>query len=184
MKIRNRALFNLGLCFLAFAVLTVLAGCSAPTFLTDLEAIVPIASGAVGSILALIGTFAGQPELIAVSSAITAVAAKAEADMKVLESAIAAYKANPSDTVLQDIEAAINSAQGSLSAILQVNGLPTQQATSIAALVAAINQQLQALLSVLPVFNSQTAGQQLSVTKPISAAAFKAQIDAITAPAS
>ena len=184
MQIRNRALFNLGLCFIAFAVLTVLAGCSAPTFLTDLEAVVPVAAAGMGSILVLIGKFSGQPELVDVSAAITTVATKAEADIKLIEASIAAYKANPSDTVLQDVEAAIQTAQGSLKAILQVNGVPPEQASSIAALVAAMNQQFDALLSVLPIFNSQTAGQQLSVTKPISAAAFKAQIDAITAPAS
>ncbi len=175
---KNRFVLNLGLAFLALSACMVLAGCAAPTFLTDLEEIIPVASAAVGSILTIIGTFSGQPELTIVGSAINAVASKAEADLKTVSTLINEYKANPSDTVLQNVENAINTAIGSLSAILQVNGLPAQQAQQITAIVTAVNQQMQALLTILPVFNSQTAGQQIAVTKPISASDFKAKVNA------
>lgn len=182
MQIRNRFLFNLGLCLLAFTVVGLVTGCAAPTFLTDLEQIIPIASAAVAGILSIIGSFAGQPELLAVSAAISAVAGKVEADLKTVDTLIASYKQNPNDTVLQNIESAINTAIGSLQAVLQVNGVPSAEAAKISALVNAITQQLEALLTVLPVFNSTTAGQQLSVRKPVSAVDFKAQIAAIVPP--
>ena len=179
MRIRNRSLFNFGLALLVLSACFVVAGCAAPAFLTDLEEIVPVASAAVAGILSIIGSFSGQPELLAVSAAISAVVAKAAADLKTVSALIDAYKSNPSDTLLQKVEAAINTAIGSLSAVLQVNGLPATQAQQISALVSAVNQQLQALLTVLPVFNSATTGQQVTIQKPISASDFKAQVSAI-----
>lgn len=179
MKVQNRSMFNLGLALLAFSALMLMAGCAAPTFLTDLEEIIPVASSAVAGILTIIGSFSSQPELVVVATAINTMASKAEADLKIVTAFIDQYKANPNDTILQNIEGAINTAMSSLSAVLQVNGVPAQQAQQIAALVNAINMQLEALLTVLPVFNSQTAGQQIAVTKPIGAATFKAQIAAV-----
>lgn len=165
--------------FVGIATVMSLTGCAAPAFLTDLEQIIPIAAAGVSGILSIIATFAGQPELAVVAAGITAIASKVQADLQTVNTLISQYQSNPSDTLLENIENEINTVIPQLSAILQVNGLPQAEAAQVQSLVSAIVQQLEALLSVLPVFKSSTAGQSLSVLKPITAENFKTKLDAI-----
>jgi hypothetical protein len=176
MKISNITLFRFGCAMLMLSAFMVICGCSAPEFLTDLEQIIPVAISAVTGILAILGSATGNPAIISAAAAANLIANKVEAGLSEIEKLIAQYKANPNDTLLEQIEGLISTANADLASLLQVEGLPQASATLIAGVVQAVTAQLEALLSVLPVFKTSTAGQQLAVTKPVSAATFKAQV--------
>jgi hypothetical protein len=183
LAIYRRPLFTFGCIALCFSALCLITGCGVPTFLTDLEGIIPVAASAVTGILALIGGLTGNAELEAAAAAINAIVAKVDAELEEVNNLITTYKSNPSDTALENIEAAINEVNADLAKILEIGGIPTTLAQTIQNVVQAVTTQLEALLSVIPVFKASTAGASLSVLKPITAAAFKAQVHAALKPA-
>jgi hypothetical protein len=169
--------------FLACASLTTIlfvSGCAAGAFLTDLESVVPIALTGITAVLSILAGV--DPALAPVVAILTPLATKIESDLNELKSLQEDYKSNASEGTLTSIETLITTITGDLSTLLQTNGLPAAQATQVQAIATALNSELQNLLTTLPVFSSATAGQTLSVTKPIPAAAFKAKIAAATAP--
>lgn len=174
----RRGLFVLGCALLSFSALCLITGCGVPTFLTDLETIIPVAGSAISGILALIGGLTGNVAVEAAATEINVIVTKIDAEFTQINTLITNYKANPSDTLLENIEAGIAEVNADLANILEVAGLPAALATTIQNVVQAVVNQLNALLSVIPVFKSSTAGASLSVLKPVSAAAFKSQIHA------
>jgi hypothetical protein len=169
----------IGASFLFFASLTTIlfvSGCAAGAFLTDLESVVPIALTGITAVLSILAGV--DPALVPVVAILTPMATKIESDLNELKSLQEDYKSNASEGTLTSIETLITTITGDLSTLLQTNGLPAAQAAQVQAIATALNSELQNLLTTLPVFSSATAGQTLSVTKPIPAAAFKAKIAA------
>jgi hypothetical protein len=153
-------------------------GCSAPSFLTDLEMIVPIAGSGVAGLLAILASVTGSGT--AAASSIQAIVTKVDSEFTNLNQLIASYKSNPDDTALENIETAVNETVADLKQILDIAGLPDGTATKVQAVVQALVGQLEAMLSVIPVLKSSTAGQTLpQVVKPVAAATFKANIHEI-----
>jgi hypothetical protein len=179
MTIRHPRRFQLGICLLAFSALCTLTGCAGPQFISDLLAIIPIAGSAIAGVLSIVASFSGNPELAIVGGLITAAVTKVDATLEEANKLIKQYQSAPDETVLQRIEELLQTAVDDLKTVLTVDGVPASQAARIAALVNAVVGQIEALLSVLPVFKSNTAGQSLAVVKPIAAANFKTQIQAI-----
>lgn len=179
----RRLLFIGGCVLLVLPALLFVTGCGVPTFLTDLETIIPVAASAITGILAIIGGLTGNVELEVASAAISAIVTKVDAEFEQINSLIVNYKSNPSDTLLENIEAVVNEVNADLANILTIAGLPANLSTTIANVVKAVTTQLEALLSVIPVFKSSTAGASLAVIKPVNAVAFKAQIQAALKPA-
>ena len=107
---------------------------------------------------------------------------KIDSEFTQINTLISDYKSSPSDTLLENIEAAITEVNADLANMLEIAGLPSGIATTIQNVVQAVLTQLNALLSVIPVFKSSTAGASLAVVKPITATAFKAQIHAALTP--
>lgn len=173
----HRALFVFGCAILTLTAMVFITGCGVPTFLTDLETIVPVAAGAVSGLLAILGGITGNAAETAAAEAINVIVAKIDDEFTELNSLIAEYKSNPNDTLLENIEAAVQEVTSDLSNILTIAGLPTNVATTIQNVVQAVLTQLNALLSIIPVFKSSTAGASLAVVKPIAAADFKKQIN-------
>jgi hypothetical protein len=169
--------------FLVSAFLTSIlcvTGCAAAAFLTDLESVIPIALTGITGILSILAGI--DPELSPAVAIVTPIIQKVEADLTTVKQLQAEYKSNASESVLEQIEAAVNEIIGNLNTVLQTNGLPTDEAAKISAIATAVNAELQAVLSTLPVFQASTAGQTLSVTKPSAAADFQAKINAVVAP--
>jgi hypothetical protein len=182
MKIRNRALFTFGVTLVMLSACALVTGCGVPTFLTDLESIIPIAGSAIAGLLAILG--AVDPGFAAAAAAVQVIVTKVDAELTVLNTLIADYKSNPSDTVLEQIESGVNEVVADLKSILTTAGLPDGASSKIQLIVQAVVTQLEALLSVIPVLKGSTAGQTLpTVVKPVSASAFKAQIHAVLTPA-
>jgi hypothetical protein len=159
-----------------------MSGCAAGAFLTDLESVIPIALSGITGILTILSTV--DPALAPVVTILTALATKIETDLTTVKALQAEYKSNASEGTLADIEGLITTITGDLATLTQTNGLPAAEATQVQAIAVALNAQLQALISTLPVLQASTAGQTLTVTKPIAAADFQAQITAATTKAS
>jgi hypothetical protein len=175
----RRGLFAFGCILLCASALCLITGCGVPSFLTDLESIIPVTASAITGILALVGGLTGNAELEAAAAAINAIVTKVDAELDEINSLITAYKANMTDeTKLQQIEDGINEVNADLAKILTIGGLPATLAQTVQNVVQAVTTQLEALLSVIPIFKSSTAGASLAVVKPVNAATFKAQIQA------
>jgi hypothetical protein len=169
--------------FLASAFLTAIlcvTGCAAGAFLTDLESVIPIALTGITGILSILAGV--DPALSPVVNIITPIIQKVEADLTTVKALQAEYKSNANENTLAQIESMVTSITEDLNTVLQTNGLPADVATKISAIATAINSELQAVISTLPVLQASTAGQTLTVTKPSAAADFKAKIEAVTAP--
>jgi hypothetical protein len=175
MKVQHRNLYRLGLILVLFSATACIIGCSAPSFLTDMEMIVPIAGSAVAGLLALLASVTGAGASAA--SSIQAIVTKVDSEFTNLNQLIASYKANPDDNTLDTIETAVNAVVADLKQILDIAGLPDGTSTKVQAVVQVVVGQLEAMLSVIPVLKSSTAGQTLpQVVKPVAAATFKANI--------
>ncbi|MDW5265930.1 MULTISPECIES: hypothetical protein [Acidobacteriaceae] len=178
MKVQNRNLYRLGMILVLFSVTACIMGCSAPSFLTDLEMIVPIAGSAVAGLLALLSSVTGSGASAAAS--IQSIVTKVDGEFTDLNQLIASYKTNPADSTLENIEVAVNEVVTDLKQILDIAGLPDTTSTKVNAVVQEVVGQLEAMLSVIPVLKSSTAGQTLTqVVKPVAAATFKANIHGI-----
>lgn len=172
----HRVLFVVGCMLVCFAGCMVMSGCAAPAWLTELEQIPLVAGSALAGILSILGSFTGNAELTEVSALISGLVNKVQASIGVVNEGISEYKGSPSDSTLTKIEDALTDALSNLQQLLTVDGLPAAQAQQITTLSQALYEQLQAMLTLLPVFKTSTAGQSLAVLKPISAADFHAKI--------
>ena len=173
----HRGLFRALFLFCVSATIILYAsGCTSPQFITDLESVVPIALSGITGILSILASV--DPALAPVAAVLTPIATKIETDLTTLKSLQAEYKSNASEGTLADIESLANTISADLGTLTQANGLPAAEAAQVSATATAINQELQAVISTLPVFQAATAGQTLTVTKPVTAAAFKAKIAA------
>lgn len=172
-------------CFaLSIFCIAMLAGCSAPAFLADLESILPLVGTGITGLLAILGADLKDPALTAAATEAQGILTAASAELDNINTIVADYKANPSDTLLEEIETAVNTFKANLASTLTVAGLSAATAATIQNTVNTLTTQLENLLSTLPVFKTSTAGVTLTVTKPIPAAAFKAEIHAaLTTPA-
>lgn len=177
----HRGLFVFGCAMLTLCALVLVTGCGVPTFLTDLETIIPIAGGAISGILAIVGGLTGDAAVVAAGVAVQAIVTKVDDEFTQINDLITQYKSSPNDTLLENIETAVGEVAADLQNILTIAGLPTDVASTIQGVVQAVLAQLNALLSVIPVFKASTAGASLAVVKPINAAAFKAQVNAALA---
>jgi hypothetical protein len=179
---RHRGAVNAA--FLVCASLTLMlyvTGCAAGSFLTDLESVIPIALSGITGILSILG--AVDPALAPVLAIVTPFVQKIQTNLQEAKTLADAYKTNANEGTLADIESLVTTATGDLATLLKTDGLPAAEAAQIGAIATAINAELQALLSTLPVLSSTTAGQTLTVVKPSTAAVFSAKIAAATTPA-
>ena len=179
----HRGLFRALFLFCVSATIILYAsGCTAGAFLTDLESVVPIALTGITAILNILAGI--DPALAPAVAVITPIATKIETDLSSVQSLQKQYQANASEGTLAAIEGLINTITGDLNTLTQENGLPAAEAAQVSSIATVLNEQLQAVISTLPVLQAATAGQTLTVTKPVTAAAFKAKIAAAkTAPA-
>ena len=169
--------------FLVCASLTTilfLSGCAAGAFLTDLESVLPVALTGVTGILSILAGI--DPALVPAAAIATALVTKIQADLTEAKSLQEQYKANADEGTLADIESLITTTTGNLDTLLQTEGLPAAEAAQVQATATALNSELQALLSTLPVLSSSTAGQTLTVVKPSATADFQAKVTAALTP--
>lgn len=176
----RHSIFTIGCLMIVFGATMLVTGCSAPTFLTDLEAVIPTISFGLGGILTLIGGLTKNPAYATAATEIEAVAQKVDDEVEQINELIAAYKKSPDDTTLANIEAGINEVVADLQPLLAPIGLPASETAIIVTTVKAFAQELESLLSIIPVLSGTTAGTTLTaaVVKPLPAKVFRANIKA------
>lgn len=176
---QHRHIIHLAFLFCAsVTVLLFVSGCAAGAFLTDLESVIPVALTGATAILSILAGV--DPAIAPIVAILTPLATKIEADLSTVKQLQEEYKSNASEDTLAQIEALISTITGNLDTLLQTNGLPAAEAAKVSAIATALNSELQAVLSTLPVLAASTAGQTLTVTKPSPTADFKAKIAAAT----
>jgi hypothetical protein len=174
---QHRRLFNaLFLLSISATIVLYASGCAAGAFLTDLESVVPIALTGITGILSILSTV--DPAAAPAVAILTPIATGIEADLTQVKTLQTQYTANASEGTLDDIEGLITSTTANLGTLLKENNLPAAEAAQVSAIAQAINAELQAVISTLPVLKSTTAGQTLTVTKPSTAATFQAKLTA------
>lgn len=152
------------------------SGCTAGAFLTDLESVVPIALTGIAGILSILAGI--DPTIAPVVAVLTPIATKIETDLTTVKTLQQQYVSNASEGTLADIEGLIGTITTDLGTLTQANGLPAAEAAQVTSIATVVNQELQAIISTLPVLQAATAGQTLTVTKPSSAATFQAKLTA------
>lgn len=175
----RRIIFSLGCALFVLSACAFMMGCAVPSMLQDIEAFVPIASGAITGILGIIAGF--DPALAPIAAEITAITTIADNELANVNTMIGEYKKNPSDTILDEIEQSLSIVSTNLSKLLTTAGLPAAAATKIQAVVQAVLTEVEALISSIQIFHSSTAGTTITLTKLSSSQAFKATVKAALA---
>lgn len=166
------------LAVLAVCLLT--SACALPTWLSDANSIIPMLVTSAGSVLSLIAGLTGNAALAAAIAALTTWANKIEAGLANIETLIANYQANPSDTLLENIEAAAQAVISDIPTFAQVEGLPAALATTIQSFAQLILTQLEAWTSLIPTLKASVMeGEQITVIVPFTKADYKAQWNAL-----
>jgi hypothetical protein len=165
----------------SLAIVLYVSGCAAGAFLTDLESVIPIALTGITGVLSILAGV--DPALAPVVAIVTPIVQKIETNLQEAKKLTDQYKQDANETTLAQIEALVTTTTGDLDTLLKTDGLPAAEAAQIATIATAINSELQALISTLPVLQASTAGQTLTVTKPSPAAEFSAKIQAALPPA-
>jgi hypothetical protein len=171
----HRGLFRALFLFCVSATIILYAsGCTAGAFLTDLESVVPIALTGVTAILNILAGI--DPAIAPAVAILTPIATKIEADLTTVKQLQTEYVSNASEGTLADIEGLIGTITTDLGTLTQANGLPAAEAAQVTSIAMEVNQELQAIISTLPVLQAATAGTTLTVTKPSAAATFQAKL--------
>jgi hypothetical protein len=171
----HRGLFRALFLFCVSATIVLYAsGCAAGAFLTDLESVVPIALTGITGILSILAGI--DPAIAPVVSVLTPIATKIETDLTTVKTLQQQYVSNASEGTLADIEGLIGTITTDLGTLTQANGLPAAEAAQVTSIATVVNQELQAIISTLPVLQAATAGTTLTVTKPSAASTFQAKL--------
>lgn len=169
-----------------FTMCYVLTGCGLPTWLTDASSIIPVLISSITSIGSFVASLTGNTALAAELAVVTRILDDVEAGLADIETLIAEYKANPSETLLQKIDDVAKLVTNNIQKILTDSGLPSIIASKVQSLARLVLTQLESWLSLLPVLKPAVgvaahalAGQSVTFTVPLDHATFKAQFNAI-----
>lgn len=185
----RRALTFTGLCLLTLGFCWMATGCAGlPQWLADAQQLFPMFATSAGTILTLIGSFTGNPELASVVTLITGVSKLVEAGITDVQAMVAEYEKNPSTTLLSSIEAGAQAVIDNLNRLLTDINVPSGAATPIVNLATLLLQQFEAWASVIPTLKVTTADHDVHALKtaishlkavPMTAKAYKAAHNAI-----
>lgn len=174
----HRQFMLLAVLFAVVPVAMLVAGCGAPTWLTDANSII----GLVGSSVAAIGSFiAGLTGDAALAAALAVVATwvtKVQTGISDLDELISQYQSAPSPTLLTDIESALSDVQTNLAQDFSNLGLPTAVLSTIAAIAGLALTQIEAWGSLLPAL-SANAMQTVTIKVPYTKKEFQQLVDKI-----
>ncbi len=177
--VQYRRFFNSAALLLVLAAVTsVLAGCGAPTWLTDAQGIVALVGTSITSIGSFIAALSGNAALAAGLAVVTDWINKVETGITDLEELVSQYSAAPTASLLQEIEAALAAVEGNIQRDFSNLGLPTSLLAVIAGVAALALSQLEAWGSLIPAAKA-TAGQVLTVRVPYTKAEYKALVNKI-----
>ena len=178
----HRAFTCLGLFLGVLTICQLTAGCDLPAWIQTANSIIPVLVTSAGSVLSLLAGLTGNAALASVVILLTGWGAKLQAGMQNIESLVSEYQSNPSDTLLENIEAAAQAVISDIPSFAQVEGIPASLSGVIQSFAQLILTQLEACTSLLPALKkSLAAGEKITLTVPMSNKAFKAQWNSVLA---
>jgi hypothetical protein len=191
----SRAMSLAGLALLAFSACLYLCACAGlPTWLADAQNLLPLFTASAGSILSALGLLTANPVYAAAGAALSKIATEIENGIATVQAMVAAYKADPGDTTLQNVENATQSVITNIQALLGDFGLPSSAAAPYVALAQLLLTQFEtwaaAITSIKTAVASSTGihaaiavheAAAKVMTAPMTAAEYQAAANAIVA---
>jgi len=153
-----------------------LCACGVPTWLTDAQNILALATSSAGAILGFFGTLSGNPALAAAAALLTGIFTDIEKGITDVETLVSEYNENPSDTLLQNIEAGAQLVITNLKKVLTdaFPEVPAALVTKVQAVAQLLLTQFEAWSSLIPAAKAAlTAGSQITISVPYTSKAYK-----------
>lgn len=182
----RRLFMSIALVSGSLAVCMFLTGCGQLDWLNDVINIVPVLVAGATSLGSLIAALTGNAIAAEVLVEVSAWQVKVEAGLKNLESLIAAYKATPGETTLEQVEAVAQLLVSDLSSFSTIVGVPPALGAKIQAVAQLLLSAAESVLSAIPVVKvAATAAKSTSpvsvpaFTLPVSSGVFKQQFNAL-----
>lgn len=171
--------------FMSFALLLVIgmftmvmAGCAAPTWLTDANNIVALVGTSITAIGSFIAGLSGNAALAAGLAVLTEWITKIEQGISDIEALVSQYNSSPTPTLLGDIEAALSDLEANVQQDFSNLGLPTTILSVVAGVAALALSQLEAWGSLIPATKA-TAMMALTVKVPYTKKEYKEAVNKI-----
>jgi hypothetical protein len=175
----RRRLWTLSALFLLAGACLVMAACAVPVWLTDAEGLGTLLVTAAGSILAAVGALTGNIAVAGVGTLVTAWAEKVQAAIANVNALIESYKKSPGETELQAVEAAAQLAISDIQSFDAIVGVPAAVSAVIQKAAQLVLNELESLISLLPLAQSApAAGSAVTVKFPSLKADFAAKFNA------
>ena len=162
----HRAFVQLGLALLFVSAALFVCGCAVPTWISDIDNLIPVILSAFGGLASVITGFLGGSAL---ATTITNWITEIETGVNDVEELVQQYQQSSDPTVLNDIEAALADVKTNLQTDFSNLGLPAVLLSVIAQVASITLATLQAIVSVIPAFAAK-AGTTLSITVPMNKA--------------
>lgn len=154
---RNRIYTVTGLAMIAASFCMMTTGCAGlPTWLSDAQNLLPLFLASGGSILAAIGALSGNPAYEAAAAELAKIGSEIEAGIKTVQEMVAAYKANPGTTTLENVEAAAQAVISNIQALLGDFGLPSAVSAPFVALAQLLLTQFETWVSTIQQIKTAT----------------------------
>lgn len=174
----HRLVKDLSFLFLIATVAQIITGCASPTWLNDARAILPILITSAGGVLTFVGSLSGSTATAEQLATLTAIGTEIESGLTDISNLVAQYEENPSDTLLENIDAAVVLVDASLSKIVSDIGLPATEAATIEKYAALIQSQLGDWAALIPAVKALSSA---GTTLVASHATFKANVNTLLA---
>lgn len=165
------------LMFIGIASLFV-AGCGAPTWLTDANNIVAIVGTSITAIGSFIAGLTGNAALAAGLAVISDWTSKVETGLSDLEELVSQYTAAPSPTLLSTIESTLADVEGNIKQDFGNLGLPTSILSVVAGIAGLALSQLEAWGSLIPATQAK-AMTTFTVKTPYTKSEYKQLVNQI-----
>lgn len=170
----HRVLMLIALFTGAFACCCLMTGCEELTWLNDALNLMPVLVASAASIVSVLAALTGNAVPAAVLAEISAWSTKVEAGLKNIEALVAQYKTTPGESLLAEIEAAAQLSVSDISSFSTIVGVPAALAAKLQSVAQLILTQLEAWLSLLPVFKATATAN--TATSPTPVPAFAAPV--------
>lgn len=174
----HRQLILLAVVLAIFPVAMFMAGCGAPTWLTDANTVIGLVGSSIASIGAFIAGLTGNAALATALAVVAAWVTKIQTGINDLEELVSQYQAAPNPTLLTDIESALADVQTNLAQDFSNLGLPTEVLSVIAGIAGLALTQIEAWGSLLPALSAK-AMTTVTLKVPYTKAEYKALVDKI-----
>lgn len=171
----HRLFTGLGCALLGLSLLSLVAGCAAPTWITDISNLLPIVLSAFAGLSSVVLGYLGAGTL---ASTITTWITEIQNGIADIQEMVKQYEAAPNPTLLSNIEALLADVSANIQQDFSNLGIPAALLAIIASVASIALETLQSISSVIPALAAK-AGDKFTVTTPKTKAELKAALQAV-----